>query len=292
MATVNLSWTVEGLHDGIRVERIYHEVPGNVGIHDYLDTLPSGTTEFEDEFSMSDLADRYGVAPSDINLLTYILTTFRGDKEKSTEVQVPIVDTDPQWLLDLELTENTQLVSGVGIFNETDNRIAINVIDQHNLEFLVISKELPRYMFTKFELDGSPLPSDYDFSTLEGMNFIRLLNSQINEGSSLEFDYLQLYPLNTIFTDETYYVKFADGIDTSVLAALKQDLHETVEYIFMGTPFVSTHSEIQENDPITGMAIKVIDLADDEIRTIPWTPTIKGVFLFSVPFQTVADLRP
>lgn len=93
MATVNLSWTVEGLHDGIRVERSFNN-NGNIDL-DYLDTLPAGTTEYEDDFSISELADHYGIEVYELGLLTYTLTTFRGDKEKSTVVPVPVEDSDP-----------------------------------------------------------------------------------------------------------------------------------------------------------------------------------------------------
>lgn len=100
MATVTLSWEVEGTHDGIGVYRSAKLTEG----FELIATLAPNTKTFSDDFLLSQLTSKYGVKPS---TLFYKLTTFRGGIVKEGDVlPVPLADTMPVFL------------SGVGYLDE------------------------------------------------------------------------------------------------------------------------------------------------------------------------------
>lgn len=92
MATVTLTWQIEGLHDGIAV---YRSNQINSG-YDQIAVLAPNTTVFQDEFLLSQLTDYYGTEPE---TLFYRLDAFRGlDVKQSDPVPVPLEDTMPEFL--------------------------------------------------------------------------------------------------------------------------------------------------------------------------------------------------
>lgn len=94
MATVTLTWQIEGVHDGIGVYRSNHLATG----YELIATLPPNTTLFEDEFLLSQLTNKYGTEP---DILFYRLDAFRGlDVKQSDPVPVPLEDTMPEFLAD------------------------------------------------------------------------------------------------------------------------------------------------------------------------------------------------
>lgn len=92
MATVTLTWQIEGIHDGIGV---YRSNELNTG-YEQIATLAPNTTLFEDEFLLSQLTEKYGIEPE---TLFYRLDAFRGlDVKQSDPVPVPLEDTMPEFL--------------------------------------------------------------------------------------------------------------------------------------------------------------------------------------------------
>lgn len=92
MATVTLTWQIEGIHDGIGV---YRSNNLNTG-YELIATLAPNTTSFEDEFLLSQLTQKYGTEPA---TLFYRLDAFRGlDIKESDPVPVPLEDTMPEFL--------------------------------------------------------------------------------------------------------------------------------------------------------------------------------------------------
>ena len=92
MATVTLTWQIEGIHDGIGV---YRSNQLNTG-YEQIATLAPNTTTFQDEFLLSQLTDKYGTEPE---TLFYRLDAFRGlDVKQSEPVPVPLEDTMPEFL--------------------------------------------------------------------------------------------------------------------------------------------------------------------------------------------------
>ena len=92
MATVTLTWQIEGIHDGIGV---YRSNQLNTGF-ELIATLAPNTTIFEDDFLLSQLTDKYGTEPEH---LFYRLDAFRGLDVKSGDVvPVPLEDTMPEFL--------------------------------------------------------------------------------------------------------------------------------------------------------------------------------------------------
>lgn len=286
MATVNLSWTVEGLHDGIRVERSF--MNGGIPHKDYLDTLPPGVTEFEDDFSISELAAHYEVIPNDLNLLTYTLTTFRGDKEKSTVVPVPVVDTDPEWILNGFWPEYTNQMESVStpilkslfsaaidtsIYGENMKNLPIFFADTGNIT----------YALQPSSADGDPYGEHFDFTQLHNLNFTRILNSQINnsESAPLMTDVI-IGNLENPFENESYLLEIYPITDYSNFDPAPFDLENNQpHYYFLSAPYVSENQS--ENSTISGMAIDVYNNYEGvkEAQTIPWTPSMKGVYVYA-----------
>ena len=92
MATVTLTWQIEGIHDGIGV---YRSNELNTG-YEQIATLAPNTTAFEDDFLLSQLTQKYGSEPE---TLFYRLDAFRGlDVKESDPVPVPLEDTMPEFL--------------------------------------------------------------------------------------------------------------------------------------------------------------------------------------------------
>ena len=92
MATVTLTWQIEGIHDGIGV---YRSNNLNTG-YELIATLAPNTTYFEDDFLLSQLTQKYGTEPT---TLFYRLDAFRGlDIKESDPVPVPLEDTMPEFL--------------------------------------------------------------------------------------------------------------------------------------------------------------------------------------------------
>lgn len=92
MATVTLTWQIEGIHDGIAVFRSNQLNTG----YEQIATLAPNTTTFADEFLLSQLTTKYGTEPT---TLFYRLDAFRGlDVKQSDPVPVPLEDTMPEFL--------------------------------------------------------------------------------------------------------------------------------------------------------------------------------------------------
>ncbi|AMD43391.1 hypothetical protein ZC03_004 [Pseudomonas phage ZC03] len=92
MATVTLTWQIEGVHDGIGVYRSNQIDSG----YEQVAVLAPNTTVFQDEFLLSQLTDKYGTEPE---TLFYRLDAFRGlDVKQSDPVPVPLEDTMPEFL--------------------------------------------------------------------------------------------------------------------------------------------------------------------------------------------------
>lgn len=92
MATVTLTWQIEGIHDGIGVYRSNQLATG----YELIATLAPNTLTFEDEFLLSQLTTKYGTEPA---TLFYRLDAFRGlDVKQSDPVPVPLEDTMPEFL--------------------------------------------------------------------------------------------------------------------------------------------------------------------------------------------------
>lgn len=92
MATVTLTWQIEGIHDGIGVYRSNQIDSG----YEQIATLAPNTTVFQDEFLLSQLTQKYGTEPE---TLFYRLDAFRGlDVKQSDPVPVPLEDTMPEFL--------------------------------------------------------------------------------------------------------------------------------------------------------------------------------------------------
>ena len=92
MATVTLTWQIEGIHDGIAVFRSNQLATG----YEQIAVLAPNTTTFADEFLLSQLTTKYGTEPT---TLFYRLDAFRGlDVKQSDPVPVPLEDTMPEFL--------------------------------------------------------------------------------------------------------------------------------------------------------------------------------------------------
>lgn len=92
MATVTLTWQIEGIHDGIAVFRSNQLNTG----YEQIAVLAPNSTTFADEFLLSQLTDKYGLEPV---TLFYRLDAFRGlDVKQSDPVPVPLEDTMPEFL--------------------------------------------------------------------------------------------------------------------------------------------------------------------------------------------------
>lgn len=273
MATVNLSWTVEGLHDGIRVERSFM----NDGMlhKDYLDTLPAGTTEFEDDFSISELADHYGgILVEDLDLLTYTLTTFRGEKEKSTVVPVPVEDTDPEWLVYLDLFDTcgvtdleSELINGNLPFlrNEGDDQAApyapyqVSPFGENTLHLSLVGT-----------VNESPLLIGTETATaadLRNVNINRLLNAKFNSDRNSFEEVVRDHGYSTLAENPF------DGMETYSVSMLHADVNtdESEFSIFMdlfsmsdeGTYFMSLPFVDPSSSDESGMRIYVVTCVPD-----------------------------
>lgn len=316
MATVNLSWTVEGLHDGIRVERTFVDPDGDAHV-DYLDTLPAGTTEFEDDFSISALLDHYAsdkayeVPLESIDLLTYTLTTFRGDKEKSTKVPVPVVDTDPEWIQNIiDNIYNSSIPSTVenDVLNEDYVGIVLNDSYGGTTLSLYVSEVGYAPVLSPAVLqnlsDGDHLksdyylPSDFDYTLLHDVDFTRVLNQGLNF-SHVESPFF--VPVNPdMFAGNTYVTSFAmppvedvsgdsgypykrDAIDYFLYDQLPT--REVDVLYFLSAPFVASNG----NHSLSGMSIWVMDSTDDgtQSKLVPWDPDMLGMYVVCVSINMV-----
>lgn len=290
MATVNLSWTVEGLHDGIRVTREFN------GIVDYLDTLPAGSTEFEDDFSISELAEHYDTAPQYLILLTYTLTTFRGDKEKSTIVPVPVEDSDPEWLQDFDWPQSYGSMESVEVpILKSDYNAAIDTSQYGSEEPLKIyfADGNESYALQSWSADYSPYASDFDFTQLHDLNFTRMLNAQINnKGASPLLSDVIIGSGDYPFESESYVLDFyTQGDLPEYTLDFNHELFVTgdflPEYYLLSAPYVSSDPGL--NDYTTGMAINVYMTATgfEKVTTIPWTPVLQGTYVFVASVSVV-----
>lgn len=297
MATVNLRWTVEGLHDGIRVERSFTDHNG-ITHTDYLDTLPAGSTEFEDDFSITELTEHLEVPAEDIlDLLVYTLTTFRGDKQKSTKVPVPIVDTDPEWMLNGFWPEYSGQMESVStpilkslftaaidtsMYGSNSKTLPIFFADTGNIT----------YALQPWSADGDPYGEDFDFTQLHNLNFIRILNSQINnsESAPLMSDVI-IGNLENPFENESYLLAIYSPYPYSKFDPAPFDLENNQpHYYFLSPPYVNDNQSL--NHTISGMTIDVYNNYEgvEEVQTIPWTPSMKGVYVYGTEVALASNM--
>lgn len=296
MATVNLSWTVEGLHDGIRVERSFTDHNG-ITHTDYLDTLPAGSTEFEDDFSITELTEHLEVPAEDIlDLLVYTLTTFRGDKQKSTKVPVPIVDTDPEWLQDFDWPQSYGPMESVEVpILQSNYNAVIDTSSYGSSGPLVVYFADPgntAYALHPWSGDGDQYTPDFDFTQLHDLDFVRMLNSQINnnESAPLMTDVV-IGNSESPFESESYALNFYSDNENQVNSSFDPepfDIENNLpDFYFLSAPYVS--STPSDNDSVTGMAINVYNnqTGYKTAETIPWSPSIRGVYVYAASVSIV-----
>ena len=108
MATVTLTWEIEGIHDGIGV---YRSNNLNTG-YELIATLAPNTLIFEDEFLLSQLTAKHGTEPE---TLFYRLDAFRGlDVKQSDPIPVPLEDTMPDFLDGIDLYDKVDAMGITG----------------------------------------------------------------------------------------------------------------------------------------------------------------------------------
>lgn len=109
MATVTLTWEIEGIHDGIGVYRSNALATG----FELIATLAPNSVTFTDDFLLSQLTAKYGTEPT---TLFYKLSAFRGlDVKEGDVVPVPLVDTMPDFLTGKDYLDPVPEVKGTSL---------------------------------------------------------------------------------------------------------------------------------------------------------------------------------